>query len=984
MSLLHPVPSPRDHLLDEAVATLASRRDSVGVVRVVEAWASQGTPTPRARLAQARAFFTLRLMDRALHRTREVLEGEPDQPDALLLLGQVYVERGWPMKARKPLQTLRELRADEGDGARLEDRRAEVDALWARAHEEPVRPEATAREVEREGQPARLLALAEGFLATGSFLRATGILERLRRADPENPRVKELLWSLAGDFGSGGLSPEALVATLLPPRVASAREREQPEEPEHTESFDLRAADLDADDPTGVNFPALFKYALGAPVAADADPQEATQASGLASPAQMGQPGGDGTDPGRRALVDVLPSSDPGDTQIMLVLRPGEDRPPGIHRRRDEGADPLRDTLNLRAWQQSMGVESASDLDDARDDLLEEGDDLLEEEDENVVVMTRGESTPAGAPAPALAFASPIEVVEKHARPPDVSRTPAPTQKAAPPSPPRRPSGDPPPPRAGGITRMIGAGAALVVATTLLLAVVALGSLGTRTSSSPVRDDLVRALALEDYNALLTQEGRLEQRLGSRERASEIADVRAALAEARLALWSDYNGDPTRIEKVREAVADAARMDAHRVAILRAAEALARQDIDGASAAVGRERPADDEERLLFARIAARAGDLPRALEHLDAIEHPTQPRYRLARAEILAGAGQRDEARALVQAVLQQDAAHVNAQMLALELADAAPADSVAAADAFLAAHAGPGLAPRIEGRVQVLRARAFTRMNLPDQARDAAERGLARDGTNPDLLFLRAADLAGGQHLTEALHELDTVVGAHPGDGDAQAAYVLLLLDLDRVEEADAAVARLESARMLPNLSPVLRALVSVWGRQERPAAALLPPQQETALGAYATALLAVQERAPDALAALQTAITALGASADPFERRLAPRLVAMEAVVAGAPAGDAFVRQALDAGSADPAVHVFLGRYYEASDRKALAAQHFDRASQLGPELGLAWYEKGRFYLDARDGFARSGAAWRNFLALAPSGARATRAKDTLGIR
>ena len=59
-------------------------------------------------------------------------------------------------------------------------------------------------------------------------------------------------------------------------------------------------------------------------------------------------------------------------------------------------------------------------------------------------------------------------------------------------------------------------------------------------------------------------------------------------------------------------------------------------------------------------------------------------------------------------------------------------------------------------------------------------------------------------------------------------------------------------------------------------------------------------------------------------------------------------------------------------------------FEQILRHGPEMGLAWYEKGRFYLDARDGFSRSGAAWRNFLALAPSGPRAARAKDTLGVR
>jgi len=939
------------------VATLAGRGDFVGVVRVVETWATQGTPTRRAQLSEARAFLHLRLMDRALNRAREVLEAEPDNTDALLLQAEIYLERGWPLKARKPLQQLRELHPAGRD---------DVERFWARAQLDPVRPEATAREIERDANPARLLALAESFLATGSFLRATGILERLRRAEPENARVKELLWSLAGDFGGGDMGVDSLVATLLPPSFVGADFL--PDEPEHTESFDLRAVDLDPETAESTNFPALFKHAPSASGGSGDDPHEATQASGLASRAEMGGEGGGNTDPGRH-LVDLNPTSDPSDTQIMLVLRPGEDRPNQLHRKREEGGpENLRETLNLRAWQDAMGVPNTSDLGDTPDDLLEE-------EDENVVVMTRG-----GAPAPepmreaSATFGKPIEVVEKHAIPVAVPRAePVPEHvlEDVLPPPPRRTS------------RLLLAAIAAVVAAVALVAVVAVGSLNARSSAS-AREELVRALAAEDYNSLLTQEGRLEQRVANGARASEVAEVRAALAETQLVLWSDYNGDPTRIGKVREGLEKPSQLDVHRLAVLRAAEALARQDIAGASAALGRERPEDDEERYLFARIAARGGDLERALEHFDAMKSPEQPRYALGRAEVLAGAGRAEEARALVQGVLRTAPDHAAARTLALELDQAPPAEVVTAVDLFLQSPAGAALPPRLDGRLQALRARAFLTLGAVKDAQDAIERGLSRDGANPDLLFLRAADLSKAQQLSPALHELETVVNARPGTAEAQAAYVLLLLELDRVDDAENAVLRLEAAKILPNLTPVLDTLVSVWGNQEPPSEQLLPPQRATPLGAYAAALLAVQDRSPDALAVLQVAIGATRTSADPFEQRLFPRLIAMQALVVGPPDGEPYVTDALAAGAEDPAVHVFAGRYFEKADRKALAAQHFDRAAQLGPELGLAWYEKGRFYLDARDGFSRSGAAWRNFLALAPSGPRAARAKDTLGVR
>lgn len=953
-------PSPRDQHLDDAVATLAGRGDSVGVVRVVETWVTQGTPTRRAQLTEARAFLHLRQMDRALNRAREVLEAEPDSTDALLLQAEIYLERGWPLKARKPLQQLRDLHPAGRD---------DIERFWARAQLDPVRPEATAREIEREANPARLLALAESFLATGSFLRATGILERLRRAAPDNARVKELLWSLAGDFGGGDMGVDSLVATLLPPSFVG--DDFLPDEPEHTESFDLRAVDLDPETAEATNFPALFKHAPNAQADGAEDPHEATQSSGLASRAEMGGESGGNTDPGRH-LVDLNPASDPSDTQIMLVLRPGDVRPNQLHRKREQGgAENLRDTLNLRAWQDAMGVPSSSDLADTPDDLLEE-------EDENVVVMTRG-GVPAPEPmreAPAT-FGKPIEVVEKHGipvtapRPERPERVPEPILEDVPPPAPRRTS-----------PLLVGAIAALAAALALV-AVVTVGSLNARSSAS-AREDLVRALAAADYNALLTQEGRLEQRVANGARASEVAEVRAALAETQLVLWSDYNGDPTRIGKVREGLDKPTHLDVHRLAVLRAAEALARQDVAGASAALGRERPEDDEERYLFARIAARGGDIERAVEHFDTIQAPEQPRYALGRAEVLAAAGRTDEARALVQGVLRAAPDHAAARTLALELDQAPPATVVTAVDLFLQSPAGAALPPRLDGRLQALRARAFLTLGAVSDAQDAIERGLSRDGANPDLLFLRAANLAKAQQLSPALHELESVVSARPGAAEAQAAYVLLLLELDRVEEADDAVLRLEAAKILPNLTPVLDTLVSVWGNQEPPSEQLLPPQRATPLGAYAAALLAVQDRSTDALAVLQVAIGATRTSADPFEQRLFPRLIAMQALVVGPPDGDPYITDALSAAAEDPAVHVFAGRYFEKADRKALAAQHFDRAAQLGPEMGLAWYEKGRFYLDARDGFSRSGAAWRNFLALAPSGPRAARAKDTLGVR
>lgn len=932
------------------VARLADRRDHAGVVRLVEAWVAQGTPTHRARLAQGRAFHALRLMDRAMARAREVLEVDAASAEALRLLAEVYLDRGWPVKARKPLETLRDLPHPPLD-------RADVDALWARAHQDPARPESNARELEREGDPARMLALAEAFLATGSFLRATGILERLRRVDPERPRIRELLWGLAGEFGSGGLSLDALAASLLP-ASARAPAREAPDEPEHTESLRLTPRrDEPGDLPENANFPALFKYAA-ASEDDEGEPAEATQTSGMATVDEMAQGGTGNTDPGQN-----LAGGAAGDTQIRLVLRPGEGAPPAAHRRRDEGGGGLRDTLNLRAYQESMGMSTA-----AESDLDESSTDLLEEEDEDVVVMTRPESAAAAAPEAPATYAKPIVVIEKHATPPP----PAPD-----PIPPDEPFEYERPARTLLEQPVVWVLAAFVLAFAVLVGALALGSFAPRpTSALGAREDLLRAVAIQDYNALLQQEGRLDQRV----RAGEGAAVTAALAQAQLLIWSEYNGDPSRINAVRAVLRGPLAVDPHRAAVLRAEDALAGEDLAGATAAIGRERPQDDEERLLFARIAASSGDLTRAMGHLQTIEDDELPRYRLARAQILAGAGRGDEAREQVQAVLKVAPDHVAAQLLQLELAPSEPAKTLLDVDIYLNRQRDRGLPPRLEGRAHLLRARSFAARGDANGARDAVAEGLARDGTNPQLLYWAAGDHARRQELVLALRDADTILATRPGNARAQAAKILLLLDLDRIDEAGAA---LDAGRLLGDLRPVLATLVSVCGRGEPPATTL-PPLPPTPLGAYAAALAAHQGRSPDALAAIQRGLDALTASPDPFERRLAPRLLALRVLASDPGSVERYVREAEKNAGDDPLAHVYLGRYFEGARRRALAAQHFDRAPQLGAEVGVAWYEKGRFYMDARDDRGRSEEAWQKYLALAPTGPRAVRARDTLGVR
>ena len=106
----------------------------------------------------------------------------------------------------------------------------------------------------------------------------------------------------------------------------------------------------------------------------------------------------------------------------------------------------------------------------------------------------------------------------------------------------------------------------------------------------------------------------------------------------------------------------------------------------------------------------------------------------------------------------------------------------------------------------------------------------------------------------------------------------------------------------------------------------------------------------------------------------------LGAMTAMEGGLPAAAEAARR----GAADAATHTQLALFYEAIGRRAMAAQHFDRAVVVGPEYARGWYEKGRFYEDADDGQARSREAWTRYLGLSPSGPRAERVSSYVATR
>ena len=920
---------PSDRQLDDAVAALSARGDSVAVIRVVEAWTGAGAPTTRARMYAARAFFDLRLLDRAIMRVREVIDaspaGSPQNLDALALLVEVYLERGWKERAKQPLADLVAAESPIAAG------------LVARAERDFLPPEASARQTEREGSVGQLLALAERFCSTGSFMRAAGILERLRRQEPNHARAKALLWGLAGDLSAGPPLAEVLAsaspAMSMPALDLSALDL--PEDPEHTESVDAseRArliAEL-AEETADRNFPSLFKHVEAAPV--DDDPSERTASMGMASVVVMQQGGDEGTD---AHVVSLAGGGGSGDTQILLVLRPGEDMQ--AHRRRAE-TDRLRETFNLREYQESMGMAPGPDI----------ADDALEEEDESIVLLARSES-PAVAPVVAPP-SSPIEVVERH---PQAERPAAPPEAAVRAAPPARL------PRRHIHPLWVGAVLVVLLLIGLAVAALVLPALLIHARGS-ARVELLNALASNDLPTML----QAEEKLRSRGDAAEVAELD-------LVIWSEFNGDPARLRTAREAL-DAAKLDSHRRAMLTAELELAMGNVRGASSAVGLEVATDDEERLLLSRIALGqpgASSADRAIDVLADLEQPGAPRYRIGRARALAAAGLVAPARALVEDVLANAPKLPLAQLLSVELMEDVPAGARAEAARLLLSDAT--LPPRIAGAASAIRVRALLGAGVPARALSLAREGLQRDGVNVDLQLVLADGARAEGHLLEALADLDSIPVF---DERVWTAEVLTLLALDRLNEAEHAVT--EKASESPDKAQTLRALVGASSGEPES----VPEGAPSLLRASAQALVAVQALSPEALDGVEAA-AALPVVAEPgsgFEAALQRRVKALRVTLVPADALTAEAQRLIACCGDEVWTHISLGRAYEQAGNRVLAAQHFDRAVALGPEAAMAWYERGRFYEDAGDPLSRSSTSWHSYLALAPSGARADRVAD-----
>lgn len=980
---------PDSSELERAIRSLETGGDVQGVIRLVETWDRSGQVTLPAVLAQARAFLSLRLMDRAWVRLREAGQRAPDSPDVLALTARVFVERGWPGRARRLVDQLAQVAPDHPDLARLQDQ-----VLHA-----PQRPPANAREIERSADPAHLLQLAETYLATGSFLRAKSILERVRRVEPMNRRVEVLLWGLQGDFVPRGRSLGDLLSDVGP--------HNEWEGSEHTES--VRRADLGAADPPTAEvsratleaaglveagaadaFPSLFRQVEAGSEQGGVDlEEEVTAAAGLASVEQLQNPPlAEHTDPGHVAVDDG------GDTQIMQVI-PGPgggvlaavDGP--IHTLANPAANRpngLKETLNLRAWQESMGM-SGGTVDDAPPDE----EDFLEAEDQDLVVMTRREESDPVAPEQPHRV-GPIEVIEKHPQPP-VQAPPAAQPAAA--------ATD----AVGRDTESVEDVADLVeaarperqrnrVALLVLLMALAMAAATTMVvrylhiaAARQQLEDTQRVLAAGDYRGLLELEARLDSAVEARAEPLEARALALAMVEA--VLWGEYTGNPAQHQRAGEALSVALESGAGGAPLALAEGTLALMDGDllGAARHSAIAGLTTESGRYLAARVALGQGDPKLALSLWDAADAVDAGgvRHRLLHAEALTVAA---DPSAPVAAQRLMQAAPDNALVA---VADATYGWSGGGPDRRLAriqdaidAHRDE-LAPRQLAALSIARARVLDDAERPVQALDAWQQAAAVDRTNATALYHLGAVAYAQHHLLDAEHELSACVKSDPFSKDCRRGLVQTRIDLDRLDSAAQAASGWSGD---PAVGVPLVAWVAIaQGRVGTAIDSLVGvvesgESSKDGLAVYLLGVALASREDGDARAerALMLAQQTLSKSSDPLDRALAARAAARRALQADKAAVDPRIQEALALSPEDPGVHVLIAQRYEKDGRLAAARQHLNRATALAPESALAWYELGQF-LFAPATMRGAMSAWQRYRDLEPSGPRAERVLSKL---
>jgi tetratricopeptide (TPR) repeat protein len=961
--------------LERTLEHLVDSDDHRGVVRLVEHWSELGELPIEILRAEAKSLIALCLMDRAWVRLREAAAVAPEDPLTQLLTAEMFVQRGWPARARRVLERVGPAGVD---GARL-------DRLRQAACEPPLQPSEAAQDIERSGELIPVLELAERYMAAGSFVRAQSLLERLHREAQGGKRVADLLWAIQGDLGSGKLSTEALLDQLSPDArltewegielTDSLQARQETHHDPEAAARELLAASLPREEAM-VGFPDLFRNDEVPHDTTLHDEDEVTMASSMATPDQMGGFSPDvHTDPGLGA------SGEGGDTRIMEVI--GQlvlpvDPAKRLHRPSnpmDQAGSELGSTLDLRSYRDSMGV-GAGALD---------GESFLEEEDQDLIVMTRRETRPRGKAA--TSSAGSVQVVKRMressglggvssevTQPADHDVT-EPEGMAA--------SRLPRPRRGLQMTAWVAVlGLGLVVVGGVILYGL------RRVAGRQVIEDTHAIIVAGHFRSIQELEAKLDSEVKAEREPLEVRRIELALV--RVVLWAEYTGDSDRLASA-EGVLQLARgggVGPNELVLARGYLALTRGDLVTAQAEVDGLVQEDSLSRVLTARVALARGQ-PTALEaawiRVGGEEALRGSLLEVLSLEALASKLGEDQTVAAARELLLTE--HGDNALVQLARFEAEWSSDLGPSEALVAlaeAKAGlPGaLSPRQAGRFHMLRSQLTEAIGMSALAKAAWRSALLEDPNHPRYLYQAAVEAVRQNRLVAAEDDLRRCLRARPWDQACRRGTVQVLVDLDRLETARALV---EGFRGPGVDVEALAAWIELSeGRPQDALDTLGARGRVGPVGAYVEAMARADLDVSQADAGLVAAADALKGSADLLDTVLAARAETGRMRFVSKMQQRQIEAQVVLLAPTDPGVQMLIGEYWEGRGRRGEASDAFDLAARLGVENARAHYARGLFYFDPRGDMAQARSAWARYLALQPNGPRAARIVERMRPR
>lgn len=944
------VPEPSALRFSQILRRLVSEGDSRGVIRLVERWLEHGTVSQTARIAQARAFMDLKLMDRAWVRLREAAKAESGSIVVQMLTAEMFVERGWPTKALPILERINI--SDLNDNER---------ALWSllrtAAAKPPEGPPEDAAEIERSGAADEVLKLAEVYLACGSHVRAESLLERLLRDGYSPPRVSDLLWALHGEFVSPNMPTAALLTEL-----GGDDSRGEWVSLELTDSLVIdETAHVDVEDArfsslaeaTRRAFPRLFRRDENTSETTADDPGEVTMSSlSVESDPEEFEQGS--TDP------EGTPFPGSGDTKIMQVISRGD----GV------SVQPLSGSIHRES-----GDRQTFDLKSHRETYLPPDDEtFLEDEDQDLIVMTRRERSESPLPRPKQEPVEELKSAEKiKTKPdllaPDTLSENGPSAEEGSDSVLDEESGRSAPwAPVMGVIVFTGFAAWMVFA---VLHWIAQGQIVEETH---------QVIAAADFRGLQELEAKLEAQVEAGR--SPIAVRQVELALVRAILWSDYTGDSDRMLSAQDGLDRARESGAPSDEVLLASGymSLTMGDLQSARSVVGELSMDGPLQRDLTARVALRVrGDAESRtlLASLGPIDGSTPLLELLSRESLLATLDEEEQVAALRLRLLREhsNSPFVQIQRFHEQWDEGEVSDVLVMLDDVMETLPGP-VSARQEGRLHAQRATLLTERGDAEAAEQSWASALVVDPTHPRYLHHAAAVRLADNKVVAALDDLDRCLGARPWDQSCRRGMVQVLIELDRLEEARQIIDAWGSERTV-----VLRAWVERAAGNPEVALATLE-SENGALASWVRGMALLDMGSPDASVALEPAVEGWAGVSQPMIRILVARARVAQAMSTG----DLELMMATleEWGSSDPVAMIMVAQRMDEAGQRATAQQLFQDAASRGPESAIALHALGLFWFDPRSSLDSARSVWRRYLDLQPSGDRARRTRARMGRR